>query len=300
MYNEEMGANASTKIGKGLGGKGSNSVLEGELGSKTGGDVDHDSENDSPERVNSGEIPERVNSEGNGSEDGDESEDEYIDERKCKCTCKCSRSRRLVEKHIAKRGNRRDPEKGKGGNRSGRDRGLRRDHDDKTGTREALTDEERARRSRMIVIIYVVGIILWIILILALDLFTTGKLTLISFFIILIPIAIFAFGIYNSKSITVEVEDELFVADYLPFGLIIVIPLLTWISKDYKGDKRQFINITIVAIILSMLSILDVWVAPKNLFAIKHIKSVLQTMSIALIVFAVYSYYSSYPQDVLE
>lgn len=179
-------------------------------------------------------------------------------------------------------------------------RGRRRNRLPKrTATELSLPPEEIARRAKVITTIYMVAIIFWIFLMLSLGLVKTQNMSILHVFIFVIPLAIFVFGIMNSKVITVEVEDELFTADYLPFGLIIVIPLLTWISKDYKGDKRMFINTVIVAIILSMISVLDIWVAPKNLFAVKHSKSALQTMSIALIVFAMFSYYKNYPDAVL-
>ena len=91
-----------------------------------------------------------------------------------------------------------------------------------------------------------------------------------------------------------------FQSNYFAFGLLIVVPLLTWLSKDYVGNRQKFINILIAALILAMLGLLDVWVTKKWLSTVKHTKSVLQTMSLILIIYALYIYYLHRPQGVFN
>jgi hypothetical protein len=56
----------------------------------------------------------------------------------------------------------------------------------------------------------------------------------------------------------------------------------------YKGI---IVEAMILAIMLSMISLIDVWVEPKWLSIVKHIKSILQTASLALLIYALYMFY---------
>lgn len=147
------------------------------------------------------------------------------------------------------------------------------------------------RKVRSIQSIYIVSAVLWLCLILVLRLYRTD---LPGYFILSIPLFVFAFGFVNSNGLSADVEEDMFKANYLSIGLLVVLPLLTWFNNDYKGSgekRRQFMTLIIVALILTMLSLVDVWVPKKWVTLVKHVKSVLQTASLALIIFALYTYY---------
>ena len=147
------------------------------------------------------------------------------------------------------------------------------------------------RKKRLsIQIMYVVAMAAWIIIVAALGI---TPCTLASFLIVMLPIFVYAIGLWNAGSITSEVEESLFTANYLSIGMLLVLPLLTWINKHYCGDKNHLLKITVVAFVLSMLSIVDVWVPKKWLPFVKHLKSVLQTASLALLIYAVYEFFVS-------
>lgn len=147
------------------------------------------------------------------------------------------------------------------------------------------------RKVRSIQSIYIISAVLWLCLILVLRLYRTD---LPGYFILAIPIFVFAFGYVNSNGLSADVEEDMFKANYLSIGLLVVLPLLTWFNNDYKGSnekRREFMTLIIVALVLTMLSLVDVWVPKKWVTLVKHVKSVLQTASLALIIFALYTYY---------
>ena len=139
-------------------------------------------------------------------------------------------------------------------------------------------------------LIYILAIILWIFLIFVLSLYRTGWL---GYLILSLPIIAFLIGFYNISSITEEVEVELFSSNYWSIGLMIVIPLLVWLDREYKGDKKWFSYIFVTAVIFSTLSLLDVWLPRDWLSINRHVSSILQTMSIVLLVFALYVFFAA-------
>jgi len=146
-------------------------------------------------------------------------------------------------------------------------------------------------------ILYIVFIIIWLILIYIFKLFIADYL---GWIIITIPIVIFLFGYINANKLTSDVENEVFQANYLSIGLLVVLPLLTWMNKDYNGDKKQFTSILVFALIITMCSMFDIWIGIQWLSLIKHLRSCLQTMSLTLLIYALYTYYVSKPHNILQ
>lgn len=144
---------------------------------------------------------------------------------------------------------------------------------------------------------YIIGIILWIILVIVFCI-SSVKVGILGYIILFIPIVIFAVGAFNSNKITYDVEDSVFNANYLSLGLLITIPLLAWVSKNYPGDRSWLISLAILAIVLSLFSMIDVWVTRRWMSVVKHCKSILQTMSLILIIYALYVYYLSKPNSI--
>lgn len=153
------------------------------------------------------------------------------------------------------------------------------------------------RPSFYIRVLYILAIIIWIIIVVMLSLHHHNDY--ICWIILSIPIVLSIFGAVNAYKITADVEDS-FTVTSLSLGLLIVVPLMTFINRDYKGDRQRFISILVLAIILSMISMIDIYVSVSWLPLIKHFRSILQTYSIVLIVYALYSYYLEQPQSLFR
>lgn len=151
--------------------------------------------------------------------------------------------------------------------------------------------EEKAAQVRLV---YVVALVVWILIVALVKLYTTD---VIGWIILAIPPVVFLTGYANSEHLTVEIERENFQANYFAIGLLLILPLLTWANRDYKGDKIRFTKILVLAIIIVMLSLLDVWVRKEYLSVNKHIKSALQTIAISLLIYAFYTYYIDDPNN---
>lgn len=144
------------------------------------------------------------------------------------------------------------------------------------------------RKTKAVQYVYIASILIWLLLLWALSLYTTD---FVGYCILAIPVVVYAIGYFNASSLTVEVEESVFSLSYLSIAILIVLPIFAWVNKDFGGDKQFLVRIMIVAIILAMLSLIDIWVRPKWLSVVRHIKSVLQTAALTLLVFALYTYY---------
>lgn len=137
---------------------------------------------------------------------------------------------------------------------------------------------------------YVMAVMLWVIVIYVLKLYQT---TVLGWCILFIPLIVFVISFGSASYLTVDVEDKLFQYNYLTIGILLVLPLITWITRDFAGDTKRLIGICVVAIVFAMLSMIDIWVTREWLSVVKHIKSVFQTMALTLLIFTFYLYYTA-------
>lgn len=144
------------------------------------------------------------------------------------------------------------------------------------------------RRVTGVRIVYILAILLWVIIVWCLRLYKTSFM---GWVILALPIILFGIGFLNAPYLTVEVEDSIFSIGYLSIALVVVLPILVWITKDFTGDRDMIMGILLIAIIFTMLSLYDIWVRPKWLTVSRHLKSVFQTLALTLLIFALYAYY---------
>lgn len=144
---------------------------------------------------------------------------------------------------------------------------------------------------------YIAGALFWILILHLLKLYRADLYIIL---ILAIPFLCFGVAFVNAPYITGELEDELFKSNYLSIGLVIVIPMLSWINNDYKGDKTSYTRILILAIITTLLSMVDIWVTDRIFPVLKHCQSILQTFSLTLLIYGLYSYYTEAPHAILK
>ena len=141
------------------------------------------------------------------------------------------------------------------------------------------------KKCKLITAIYVLAAIIWVAICLWLQLFTSGAVGL---FVALTPIILFMIAIRNMHRLGEHIEDRVFAANFLSVGLMVTIPLFGMLSRNYNGDKRQFLMIVLLAIVCALLSLVDVWLPGNYLSVTKHLGSILQVYSIFLLIFAIY------------
>ena len=113
----------------------------------------------------------------------------------------------------------------------------------------------------------------------------------IELLILFIPIIVFAISYSQLDCITEKVEGYMFRANLLTLGLLISLPLLTWIHENSHENRLMFIRLSSAAIILSVLTLVDIWVCPKYLPLVRHIRSVFQTFALTFFIFVLYRFF---------
>ena len=144
-------------------------------------------------------------------------------------------------------------------------------------------------RKRLIIKwIYIASIIGWVLLLYLLRFYRTSW---VGYIILSIPIFVYLLGIINSNQMTVEVEENVFGSSYLSIGMLIIIPFLAWMDKRPNVNNAIVSEALILAIILSLVSLVEIWVPPKWLSIVRHLKSIFQMAALSLLVFGMYMFY---------
>jgi len=134
-------------------------------------------------------------------------------------------------------------------------------------------------------LVYVFGIIIWILLCIILELYKTDY---IGSFILVLPIIFFIISMFSFKSCVKEIENEIFQYDTLAFGVVII---TIFLALRYKEYSNFFYKLIFVGILLIGLSMIDLWVSKENIIIFKHIKSILQTLGMIIFIYLFYSFY---------
>jgi hypothetical protein len=139
-------------------------------------------------------------------------------------------------------------------------------------------------------IIYIVLILIWVFIVAYLQLYKTDYL---GYAILGIPFIVFLINVFDT-----DLSDELNVKqltskDEITVAIILLFPLLAWLDRDHSAeDKNRFISIIIVAIILDLFGYIIFWIPPRYNYILNRLKTGLVTLSLALVIYALYSYYS--------
>lgn len=113
--------------------------------------------------------------------------------------------------------------------------------------------------------------------------------------LIAIPYVIFLTNYCGASKVTPAADKHVSqsLATFLSFGFMIVIILINWNDKEKKQDKSPYFKIIVTALLLLMLSLIEIWVPPKQLPMMKYGRSALQTMAVTLLILSFYLYYTN-------
>lgn len=142
---------------------------------------------------------------------------------------------------------------------------------------------------RYVQTVYILATFLWIALILFLGIWKKDYIVLL---ILLLPLLVFVINFISLGEFTCNLEGEMFKGNFLSFGFLVAIILINWNSPLGHHNKTEFFKILIVAFILLMISLVDLWVPSDKMSIVKHIKTTLHTMSLTLLALALYLYYT--------
>ena len=151
--------------------------------------------------------------------------------------------------------------------------------------RPKRTTTYSAKCARDIQIAYLIAVIVWIVIIIVCHFHETDAL---GYVILAIPIIVYGVNFINACEVTKEVEDDMLKGNFLSFAFLVAIILINWSKIE---NKAKYFKILFIALILLMLSLVDVWVKPHQMPLMRHVRSIFHTASLALLVYALYSYY---------
>lgn len=142
--------------------------------------------------------------------------------------------------------------------------------------------------------VYIIAFVGWIVLTIVLGLWKPNDL--IAWLILLLPPVVFIINYLSVGEFSCKMEDQMFRGNFLSFGFLVAIILINWNSPLGRHNKIEFFKILIVAFILLMISLVDIWVGENKMAVVKHIKTSLHTASLTLLALALYLYYT-YQRD---
>ncbi len=135
-------------------------------------------------------------------------------------------------------------------------------------------------------VLYVVAICVWIAMIYYLQMWHH-----VGWYVLLIPFAMFGLALWAAPSLSEETEEHMTTATYLSMGILLAIPLFTWMNTSYGGDKQYFMSVTAIALVLSLFTYYDLWIPVNYISLYRHTRSILQTGSVTLFIYALVHFY---------
>lgn len=136
-------------------------------------------------------------------------------------------------------------------------------------------------------ITYIIAVVLWILIIYALEVYKHKSP--IGYVILGIPLFVYAIGFLSVGKINKSLRREMFKGDVLSVTLLFVTVLFNSISRD----THYTINIMLVASVLVVLSLVDIWTGEKTLELAHVIRSIFQTAAITLLVYVLFIRFTS-------
>lgn len=142
------------------------------------------------------------------------------------------------------------------------------------------------RKVDILFILYVIAILLWALIAWYIQ-------SSVGLFILFIPLIIFFITLISLNKLSVSVEDEMFRTNFLAAGMLLTLPLLTFVAKTFTGDRKLMVRVLLLAVTFTILSMVDIWVPEKYLSVTNHIRSIFQTIALTLILYSLYLFYEA-------
>lgn len=144
---------------------------------------------------------------------------------------------------------------------------------------------------QQIQLIYILAAIIWLAIIYWAQLYLPNNIIVWS--LLAIPLIVFGLGFYYASYIGQDIEELMFQSNYLSFGFMITAVLINWNHPKNNNGKSEFFKHVVLAFILMMMSMIDIWVSKEKMTLVNHIQSILQTMALVILSIALYQYYKT-------
>lgn len=136
--------------------------------------------------------------------------------------------------------------------------------------------------------LYVAAIVLWVVLVWYLELWNPDRPVMLM--INAIPPVVFLWSLANLSSSKVDMASIL-QSDHVAFTVLVI----AFIANGLKIIKNErYLKIIVTSIFFLMLSIIEVISSRQDYYLIENIKSILQTISVTLLIQVVYMAYHDF------
>lgn len=136
--------------------------------------------------------------------------------------------------------------------------------------------------------LYVAAIVLWVVLVWYLELWNPERPVMLM--INAIPPVVFLWSLANLSSSKVDMASIL-QSDHVAFTVLVI----AFIANGLKIIKNErYLKIIVTSIFFLMLSIIEVISSRQDYYLIENIKSILQTISVTLLIQVVYMAYHDF------
>lgn len=151
--------------------------------------------------------------------------------------------------------------------------------------KKVLTDEEKECIKKKEVGVYIRYAFLFFMIIWTFMIAINKFYVFSAFPVLILPYASFGLGMINSDDIADDdIEDGVLSTTFITMGLIISLPLLTYMNKD--SQNKELNHIIFLAMISTLLSYIHIWVDKNERHVCKIIRSCLETIAVTLYIFA--------------
>jgi len=126
------------------------------------------------------------------------------------------------------------------------------------------------------------GLLIWVL--------KLWKTDIIGGIILLVPLFVFTISYFSLDSIDKEVHESMGKFNVVAIGLLAATILINWHTKS-EHNLIWIRSLLIIAILILMVSVIDVWVSRRNYILLKHLRTGLQAISLSLLSYALYQFY---------
>lgn len=142
-------------------------------------------------------------------------------------------------------------------------------------------------QARRIQITYLALAVIWTAMVVILGSRTSHSYGLL---ILLFPYLVFAMAYLNIHEASPEVEERYFAGQVFTVAIFITLPLLTR-ATDVNEGREKYMLPMVMALLFTILSIVDFWVPASWLAIHQHLQKGFLTIGLTLVVYSLYTFY---------
>jgi|SRR5579864_3918574 len=143
------------------------------------------------------------------------------------------------------------------------------------------------KRRLSIQIVYIIAVVLWILLLFALQVY--NHRAAVGYVILAVPIFVYALGFLSVGKLNKEARALMLKGDVVSIAVL----FLAAIFANVDRDNHYTITIMVVAAVLVLLSLIDIWTGCKTQELVQVVKSIFQTAAITLLIYVIYVRFST-------